>query len=108
MPGESYTYRFVTEDAGTYWYHSHQQVLNGLYGAFIVEPTEEADVDPASADRREDVVDLTLLFHLWETDELVQVFFRDLLLPFFLRQASKQSFAWLYDCRVDWERAVTN
>lgn len=44
MPGESHTYRFVAEDAGTYWYHSHQvsseQVKKGLFGAFIVEPKE--------------------------------------------------------------------
>lgn len=38
----------------------------------------------------------------------VQVFFRDLLLPFFLRQASKQSFAWLYDYHIDWKQTVSN
>lgn len=36
----------------------------------------------------------------------VQVFFRDLMLPVFLKQAGKQSNAWLYDYRVDWERPV--
>ncbi len=40
-PGASFTYRFVPRDAGTFWYHSHQnsseQVERGLYGAFIVE-----------------------------------------------------------------------
>ena len=34
--GEEHTYRFVAEDAGTYWYHSHQvshaQVIGGLLG----------------------------------------------------------------------------
>jgi FtsP/CotA-like multicopper oxidase with cupredoxin domain len=24
MPGERFVYRFVVDDAGTYWYHSHQ------------------------------------------------------------------------------------
>ena len=42
LPGESFTYRFVATDAGTYWYHAHQvsseAVARGLFGAFIVEP----------------------------------------------------------------------
>jgi len=41
-PGESHTYRFVAERAGTYWYHSHQvsheQVAGGLFGALVVQP----------------------------------------------------------------------
>jgi FtsP/CotA-like multicopper oxidase with cupredoxin domain len=40
--GGSHTYRFVAEDAGTYWYHSHQvsheQVQGGLLGALVVTP----------------------------------------------------------------------
>lgn len=42
-PGARYTYTFVAQDAGTYWYHSHQdtgtQLSRGLYGALIVEPS---------------------------------------------------------------------
>ncbi|WP_349407493.1 multicopper oxidase family protein [Pseudalkalibacillus sp. SCS-8] len=45
QPGESFTYEFIADDAGTYWYHSHQhsskQVDKGLYGAFIVEEKEK-------------------------------------------------------------------
>ncbi|WP_018351695.1 multicopper oxidase family protein [Longispora albida] len=41
-PGGSFTYRFVAEQAGTYWYHSHQvsheQVQKGLLGAVVIEP----------------------------------------------------------------------
>ncbi|MFG1909243.1 multicopper oxidase family protein [Kribbella sp. NPDC048928] len=41
-PGRSFVYRFVAQDAGTYWYHSHQvsheQVQKGLYGVLIVQP----------------------------------------------------------------------
>jgi len=41
-PGESYVYRFVADQPGTYWYHSHQvsheQVRKGLLGALVVEP----------------------------------------------------------------------
>ncbi len=44
-PGESFTYEFSANDAGTYWYHSHKhsskQVDKGLYGAFIVEEKEK-------------------------------------------------------------------
>jgi FtsP/CotA-like multicopper oxidase with cupredoxin domain len=40
--GQSFVYRFVAKDAGTYWYHSHQvsheQVQKGLYGVLIVQP----------------------------------------------------------------------
>jgi FtsP/CotA-like multicopper oxidase with cupredoxin domain len=38
--GGKHVYRFVAEDAGTYWYHSHQvsheQVRRGLFGAFVI------------------------------------------------------------------------
>lgn len=40
--GQTYVYRFVARDAGTYWYHSHQvsheQVRRGLLGAVVVQP----------------------------------------------------------------------
>lgn len=40
-PGASFLYRWTAEDAGTYIYHSHSkgQVMDGLYGAIIVEPS---------------------------------------------------------------------
>jgi FtsP/CotA-like multicopper oxidase with cupredoxin domain len=44
VEGERHVYRFVVPDAGTHWYHAHQvghvQVLNGLFGSLIVEPTD--------------------------------------------------------------------
>ena len=52
--GESYTYRFVAEQVGTFWYHSHQishqQVRRGLLGALVIQPrksgtTASGDVD---------------------------------------------------------------
>ena len=50
--GQSFVYRFVAEDAGTYWYHSHQvsheQVLGGLLGAVVVHPSGRP-VDPRDA-----------------------------------------------------------
>lgn len=49
-PGGSYVYDFVARDAGTYWYHSHQdtsaQLPMGLFGALVVEPS----VAPAGRD----------------------------------------------------------
>jgi len=56
QPGQSFTYRFLAKDAGTYWYHSHQQsyeeTTRGLYGMLIVvpaTPTYHDDVDMAVA-----------------------------------------------------------
>jgi FtsP/CotA-like multicopper oxidase with cupredoxin domain len=51
QPGETFEYRFVLPDAGTYWYHSHSnetvQLERGLYGALVVlgpdEPTFDVD-----------------------------------------------------------------
>jgi FtsP/CotA-like multicopper oxidase with cupredoxin domain len=49
--GGSFTYRFVANQVGTYWYHSHQvsheQVLKGLLGAIVITPTNgiAEDVD---------------------------------------------------------------
>ena len=46
--GGDFLYDFVTPDAGTYWYHSHnrtwEQMARGLYGALVVD---EADGGPA-------------------------------------------------------------
>jgi len=51
-PGESFTYEFTVEQAGTFFYHSHaaadrQQAL-GLYGALLVSPREPEP--PVAAD----------------------------------------------------------
>jgi FtsP/CotA-like multicopper oxidase with cupredoxin domain len=41
-----FTYRFVANQVGTYWYHSHQvsheQVIGGLFGTLVVLPKEGA------------------------------------------------------------------
>ncbi|MEP2746014.1 MAG: multicopper oxidase family protein [Bauldia litoralis] len=48
-PGETFTYEFDAVDAGTFWYHPHQngtvQVGRGLYGPLIIEEVEPARVD---------------------------------------------------------------
>ncbi|MDN3722442.1 multicopper oxidase family protein [Roseibium salinum] len=48
-PGETFTYEFDAVDAGTFWYHPHQnstvQVERGLYGPLIVEEADPVRVD---------------------------------------------------------------
>jgi FtsP/CotA-like multicopper oxidase with cupredoxin domain len=49
LPGQEHVYRFVAEDAGTYWYHSHQvshaQVRGGLFGTLVVLPEGSEDTE---------------------------------------------------------------
>ncbi|GAT88976.1 FtsP/CotA-like multicopper oxidase with cupredoxin domain [Paenarthrobacter nicotinovorans] len=49
MPGQSTTYRFTAAQAGTYWYHTHQDsaegVRKGLYGAFVVHHPAKVRAD---------------------------------------------------------------
>lgn len=44
--GGRHVYRFVAQDAGSYWYHSHQvsheQVRSGLFGVLVVEPRDRS------------------------------------------------------------------
>ncbi|MEH6475624.1 MAG: multicopper oxidase family protein [Sneathiella sp.] len=48
-PGKSFTYDFVPQDAGTYWFHphvrGHEQLERGLYGTLIVEDQFEGKYD---------------------------------------------------------------
>jgi FtsP/CotA-like multicopper oxidase with cupredoxin domain len=48
-PGERFEYAFTPPDAGTFWYHSHDDSLvqmgRGLAGALIVEETNPPAVD---------------------------------------------------------------
>lgn len=62
-PGRPYTYRFIADKPGTYWYHAHQdsltQVDRGLFGAVVVTPRTPALVA---------AVDRTLVLHTWKID----------------------------------------
>ena len=42
-PGETFTYRFPIQQAGTLWYHSHSgsQEPDGAYGAIVIEPKKK-------------------------------------------------------------------
>ena len=48
-PGETFTYRFLLRDAGTFWYHPHsnetEQLERGLYGALVVRGPDEPVLD---------------------------------------------------------------
>ena len=48
-PGDEFEYRFTVPDAGTFWYHSHQnetvQMERGMYGALIVEDNTDPVFD---------------------------------------------------------------
>jgi manganese oxidase len=60
-PGDTYTYEFTANPAGTRWYHSHgfkagtsvTQVDMGLAGAFIIEPKDTTDARHSSNYDRE-------------------------------------------------------
>jgi len=49
LPGESFQYRFTLPDAGTFWYHSHEnetvQMERGMYGGIVVEDKNDPIVD---------------------------------------------------------------
>ena len=56
-PGARFTYEFLADEAGTFWYHSHQdtgnQIPAGLFGALVVDPVGGPGAD----------VDRTLMLH---------------------------------------------
>jgi manganese oxidase len=58
--GESYTYEFPAEPAGTYMYHSHHnsavQEPMGLYGLFIIDPKPGSTLAQRDAEYTTDVV----------------------------------------------------
>ena len=49
-PGETFTYEFPVRQTGTYWYHSHSGMQEGmgLYGPLVIDP---AGADPVAYDR---------------------------------------------------------
>jgi len=44
QPGSRYNYQWTAEESGIYFYHSHYkgQMMDGLYGAIIISPAENA------------------------------------------------------------------
>jgi CopA family copper-resistance protein len=70
-PGQTFVYRFLVVQHGTYWYHSHSrfQEQTGLYGALIIDPQGK---DPIAYDR-----DYVILLSDW-TDENPETVFTNL------------------------------
>jgi FtsP/CotA-like multicopper oxidase with cupredoxin domain len=73
--GGEFTYRFVANQIGTYWYHSHQvsnpQVIGGLFGTLIVLP-KTRDSEP---------VDVVATAHTYEGMKTINGVAGDLLVP---------------------------
>jgi FtsP/CotA-like multicopper oxidase with cupredoxin domain len=73
MPGESHTYRFVVNETGSHWYHSHQvssvQVAKGLFGAFIILPKNHGESGSGRSGTSGETADVTVFAHDWETPE---------------------------------------
>lgn len=72
LPGETFTYRFIADTVGTYWYHSHyaDQMGDGVQGAIVVlenpaavarasnpEPEYAAEFIAVVSDWRGDITD---------------------------------------------------
>lgn len=61
QPGETFTYEFTANPAGTYWYHSHvdadKQIGLGLYAPFIIDPRQPSEPAPD--------MDQTLILSEW-------------------------------------------
>lgn len=59
--GGEHLYRFVADQAGTFWYHSHQvsheQVAGGMLGAVVIHTAGTQAAEP---------VDVTVLTHLYD------------------------------------------
>ncbi|WP_225801870.1 multicopper oxidase family protein [Streptomyces sp. NK15101] len=66
-PGGEFVYRFRADQAGTYWYHTHESsdpaVHKGLYGTLVVRPR---DGRPAGEGPDPREVDLTLPVHTFD------------------------------------------
>jgi FtsP/CotA-like multicopper oxidase with cupredoxin domain len=63
-PGKEHVYRFVADEVGSYWYHSHQvshrQVVRGLFGGLVVHPEGDRAQREVEAGR-----DLLALVHTY-------------------------------------------
>jgi len=69
-PGGGHVYRFLADQVGTYWYHTHQVssegVRRGLFGALVVRPRNDVADTAADPNSDADTVDLTLPVHTFD------------------------------------------
>ncbi|MFV1443098.1 MULTISPECIES: multicopper oxidase family protein [unclassified Phaeobacter] len=67
LPGDGFLYEFPMRDAGTYWYHSHnqstEQVARGLYGVLVVDEADAPDIDQ----------DIVVVLDDWRLSETAQI-----------------------------------
>ncbi|WP_312332293.1 copper resistance system multicopper oxidase [Acinetobacter variabilis] len=63
-PDQEFVYRFKIRQSGTYWYHAHSkgQEQDGLYGAFVIYPKNQAEI-PAHEQTKRDYVVMLSEFH---------------------------------------------
>ncbi|KAF5364359.1 hypothetical protein D9756_001110 [Leucocoprinus leucothites] len=65
-PGNSFLYKFDTEEVGTYWYHSHfgEQYCDGIRGGFIVYDREnDPHKDMYDVDDESTVISISEWYH---------------------------------------------
>ena len=69
-PRETFTYRFPIRQNGTYWYHSHSgfQEQLGVYGALIIDPSEQ---DPVVSD-----IEHVVMLSDWTFEDPMRIFAR--------------------------------
>ncbi|KAI0312942.1 laccase [Amylostereum chailletii] len=71
IPGNSYTYNFsVPDQAGTYWYHSHQeaQYCDGLRGPLVLYDPDDPHADLYDVDNSSTVITLSDWYHYLSPD----------------------------------------
>jgi FtsP/CotA-like multicopper oxidase with cupredoxin domain len=75
-PGSQFTYRFVVDESGTFWYHSHHsmQRMDGLFGPLIVHD-EQNDGYSVSNGSYDDEVIVLLHDHYQKPGEAVYDFY---------------------------------
>lgn len=112
-PGETFTYRFKIQQAGTYWYHSHSgmQEQTGLYGAIIIDPIKAESI---KADR-----DYVVQLSDWTDEDPMSIFsklkkqsdyynFNQLTVLDFFRDVDKEGVGSAISKRHMWNRMRMN
>lgn len=70
--GRNFTYRFVADEAGTFWWHSHShtQRLDGVFGALIVRDDHDAFYRKSAGDYDDELV-VVLHDHYFEQGSMI-------------------------------------
>ena len=108
-PGQTFTYRYLVRQSGTYWYHSHSgvQEQSGHYGPLIIDPAEP---EPFEYDR-----EYVVMLSDWTFEDPKRVFaklkkmsdyynFQKRTLGDFFRDISEKGFGPTMSDRLAWGR----